>query len=791
MATQLPGWGRILASCCGLRNVASDSESEPDAARPPDSQRSAISVPGSATSPPLVARQYPGVELTRKPCPAKPARVDSPESRHPTVAFPFPIADLAAGRTGAARGRRDALVWVAPNVCLADIPPFDVVRLTGNFLSGLGTPEHASTEEPDTAAETPPDRFLVARPVDPQRPGLGHNLVGSEDTADHRTSQATRDMLKHLALQMPPGPDAADTRAFQVLRMRHDNAHVLPHRPSEAVLAECLRHIDRLDTASPHEVVALTGRLPRLLPRWVGPQACPSDVMTFIAPAAETPDGITTENTSSSSSDAGSASDEEDEDDVERVLVAAAIDPQDPGRGHCLAWSENPADSRPSQATRDLLKQLVTQLPLPPGDDARPFEETRPSGASRSVAHYAKPSEAVEASLEDIDGARMFNTQGTTELADRIAVRMHRASAVSLPPTLRNGDAPRSPTDCAADWLEAVDAAELRMTGASARIKEFLANLREDAQERWIFHDFAPDGGTVSNLEMASRMCAAEPELRELSTLATQLATELKSTRPERSLPLLYDNPMMRIWETALVQHLINDPPPEVLEAAKRFGEHLSSRLQALDEADPARFHRVALKAKQLMAEGDRRFWLEDIGDLHEFTRTRKAQDAGEKLIDYFNSAPQTGPQCVALYSAALRTFLSMSEHARAHLPWGLEPRDDQDQNFRAIPPERGSASRAHPPPAAGSVWSTTGRCRTIRTGTNSGRGRRPRSVPTWRRHPGRSGSGVGRGAIRVGRVHRQRRGLHEPRRKRRNRRPARHARRLHDAGTRWWALPA
>lgn len=228
-----------------------------------------------------------------------------------------------------------------------------------------------------------------------------------------------------------------------------------------------------------------------------------------------------------------------------------------------LRWSRK---SKPPESETALARQVLAQMV----DNSA--SQVSPQPGTKAVLDAAKHS---------ISSRRL--TRGVVrELSDSV----FRSHLLHDKPS-RASDQPRVPTECVAAWLDQLDQAA---AGAhSSRVGGVLQQLTADARARWMKHDLSVPA-TRQLLEQAAAACS-EAGLGGLAEAARTLLRELE--RHEGGSPpltRLHDNLNGRVWESSLVNHLVENMPQPVIDATRRLGMFVAREVKAIPPDTQWRF---------------------------------------------------------------------------------------------------------------------------------------------------------------------------------------------------------
>ncbi|MEI2455825.1 C80 family cysteine peptidase [Lysobacter firmicutimachus] len=174
-------------------------------------------------------------------------------------------------------------------------------------------------------------------------------------------------------------------------------------------------------------------------------------------------------------------------------------------------------------------------------------------------------------------------------------------------------DMARVPTEVMTNWMSGVQQTISELPSGPAR--KSLEGLLADAESQWLKHDLKT-GDVRSMLEKAvtSLGSGEVPQGRKLKDLAARLDGELAEYGRDQQPPAtrLFDNVYGRTFETAMVDHLVRNPPEDVKRSMEQFGAALWKSI-AEKESD-RNFDRAIETLRSTLDKSDnRRFWMAEF----------------------------------------------------------------------------------------------------------------------------------------------------------------------------------
>ncbi|MEJ0003033.1 MAG: hypothetical protein WDN30_04735 [Pararobbsia sp.] len=166
----------------------------------------------------------------------------------------------------------------------------------------------------------------------------------------------------------------------------------------------------------------------------------------------------------------------------------------------------------------------------------------------------------------------------------------------------------------------------------------------------------------------------------ELTGLANHLSFELGELARKEALPLalLYENDMMRAWETSFANNLVQNPPEDALRAANGIMRHLSARMRDLRKHQPDNFA-AAVKSLQSLMKSDKRFWMPKVPSIKRFADSQGDRARGEALLDYLDQGAQSGTACLSVYYTTVKLSRALRDKAPDFIGWDNTDQDKQD----------------------------------------------------------------------------------------------------------------
>jgi hypothetical protein len=368
----------------------------------------------------------------------------------------------------------------------------------------------------------------------------------------------------------------------------------------------------------------------------------------------------------------------------------------------------------------------------PPPDDVNLAKETLLLLVSRTTSRFADNHEAqrfVEMARHTVNESARIGPGNIATIQEYI----HLGYGARLGRSTSSMEAPRTPTECMASWLDHVEDA-LSTTTADSPVRARLLELRSRARAAWMAHEMSIDA-TGDALFHAKKFCSAA-KLPGLAAAAQALMDELTRHGEERppqtddesasdklarhgnegppqtddesasgeledigGLPptRLHDNLNGRVWESALVADFLKEPSQGVKDATHRLGRYLASQLDRVP-SDSSALH-DDLKA----ALAEVRPWSGAYPEIGSIARAEDLTTALRQLKALLLAQPGSGLDCVALHWLAQQTTCSLCETMPSFFDWFV----DADRNYgehvypaKSISPQ--SAEPLNPPIAVG-----------------------------------------------------------------------------------------
>ncbi|RQR49544.1 hypothetical protein DIE21_19965 [Burkholderia sp. Bp9140] len=330
-----------------------------------------------------------------------------------------------------------------------------------------------------------------------------------------------------------------------------------------------------------------------------------------------------------------------------------------------------------SENARAAIKHLIRQIPA--GDPVlRPFLEWHGNQVgNRPATAITSAHEAIELSIKEVDGIRDFGPAGVKRVLRGLSERMHRVAMAAVPTTRGRRDAPRAPVDFVVDWMVALRQTMKQFPEGSNRLRR-LKSLECEVRRNWLDHHFSPDRASAYFARKATE--CRRKKLPELSPLANHLSFELDALARKGPVPLalLYENDMMRQWETSFVNRLVQNPPADAVKAANGVRHQMASIMRKLKREASPNFDDSVDHLRRLMRD-DRRFWMPNVPAIEALCNAEGSRKRGEALLNYLSQEINTGEGCVSVYYTTVKLSRALRKHANHYVKWDNSPQDDQD----------------------------------------------------------------------------------------------------------------
>lgn len=157
-----------------------------------------------------------------------------------------------------------------------------------------------------------------------------------------------------------------------------------------------------------------------------------------------------------------------------------------------------------------------------------------------------------------------------------------------------------------------------------------------------------------SNLELADK----------ISMLQSQLMTENTYTR-------LNDNIYGRVFDSAVVTTLVNNPPEEVQNAMTSMAKGLAEYLDTLTLSSK-NSQKISAEIKDLLVKKDSRFWFPATPELESISRMTDDEDVIKGLIDYLLKEKKSGYACISVPYLIVKLGIILKDNI-IFAPWVLE----------------------------------------------------------------------------------------------------------------------
>jgi len=259
---------------------------------------------------------------------------------------------------------------------------------------------------------------------------------------------------------------------------------------------------------------------------------------------------------------------------------------------------------------------------------------------------------------------------------------------------------PRVPTEIATHWIAGLKQ-KINSLPQGDPHRPALEAEYSKAQGAWMRHDL--NTGAVHSMLNTAIAANLHPDVKKL---AQQLDNEIaKHGGAEPPTTRLFDNVYGRTFESALVDHLVKNPPSEVKQSMNQLGHSLS---ESVTEAETGGSHNFAcgLAMLQNALKGDKRVWSNEYAKsnpayakflahtlpspqldpstkqpipLNSTERTQVEQ--GKKLLKEMLDQPtQTGIDCIARPYVTVKLMYNFGQ---AHLP--VTGRVEADKNYAKL----------------------------------------------------------------------------------------------------------
>jgi hypothetical protein len=345
-----------------------------------------------------------------------------------------------------------------------------------------------------------------------------------------------------------------------------------------------------------------------------------------------------------------------------------------------MAWQRFRAlhPGKTSDKARAALKHLIENIPTGAAI-LRPFLEWHANDVAQRSAHVISDvHSAIERCSTDLDRMRDLTPATVRRVLRPLAERMHRVAMMTVPGTRAQRDAPRAPVDYVVDWMVALRATVAQLPATSVHRRKTLSRMEEEARHNWLMNPFDPNGLSDQFAEVA-RTCRRS-NVPELASLANRLSFELGRLAHGGGMPLslLYENNMVRAWETSFVNTLVQNPPEGALRAAGKTLSHLAARMQHLKHSQPDNFDAAVHTLYRLMKD-DVRFWMPKVPAIQRFVDAHGDHRRGNALLAYLEHGVRSGEDCVSAYYTTVKLSRALRKHAKNYLMWDNTPQDVQD----------------------------------------------------------------------------------------------------------------
>jgi len=168
---------------------------------------------------------------------------------------------------------------------------------------------------------------------------------------------------------------------------------------------------------------------------------------------------------------------------------------------------------------------------------------------------------------------------------------------------------PRVPTEIATHWMAGLKQKIDSLPPGDSHLPA-LNTEYANAQRKWMSHDLNT-GAVHSMLDSAIK----ENHPADIKKLAQQLDNEIaKHGGKEPPTTRLFDNVYGRTFESALVDHLVKNPPTQVKQAMSQLGQSLSGSVENIHTTTHINWFGTGLKNAQDLLKKDTRVWSNELG---------------------------------------------------------------------------------------------------------------------------------------------------------------------------------
>ncbi|SCA63216.1 hypothetical protein SCG7086_AM_00090 [Chlamydiales bacterium SCGC AG-110-P3] len=149
-------------------------------------------------------------------------------------------------------------------------------------------------------------------------------------------------------------------------------------------------------------------------------------------------------------------------------------------------------------------------------------------------------------------------------------------------------------------------------------------------------------------------------ELTDLSTKLDALLTQLPEQQSSRA--RLHDNVYGRVYDSAMINHLVQTPPEGVKSAMNITGKAFAAWLTNLGSTESQTFRNKTLNSTVKHVHADPRSWSPKVPGLKAIEEAETYDDALNAILDLLNTEPQTGFDCIALSYLTIKLSLAVQD---------------------------------------------------------------------------------------------------------------------------------
>lgn len=178
-----------------------------------------------------------------------------------------------------------------------------------------------------------------------------------------------------------------------------------------------------------------------------------------------------------------------------------------------------------------------------------------------------------------------------------------------------------------------------------------------------------------------------------------KLKNQLPSDSTKMPLTRKHENIYGRVFETALINQLVENPPDEVKTAINATSKNLIKLLKSifLDEKGEVsgKYRGLLYKFRNFIKKNDKRFWFPQVEKLSKIGKLDEYKTIYESLINYLSEDKNTGFECISIPYTLVKLIVLVEQYQRRHkvslIPW----MNRTNENYQLIVSQTSRVKRA------------------------------------------------------------------------------------------------